>query len=299
VAKHRRAWIIGLAAGIPALAGIAVLVLWLSTGSGGPPPLPRGTRQIPDAWVADTPEDAPAAPGERPSPLTETTRTGTLTFEADGREFGEESYEIRSSPHDGIRLVSSGSFRFKVVLVTVAVPFSQELTLDAAGRPLSYRLQVDGVLGLGARRIEIIVANGEAKTRSGNGESLVSVDEDRLAILGTFSTYALLPLLQDLRPGQDVIDVLTPFGAFGTTDERPGAPLAQMGLAPAHAVTLRAAGVSLSAEARAVDSELGTSILVSAGDEFLGLTATGTEGSLSVYRADYFPDGFEVADTAR
>lgn len=297
MAKHRRAWIVGLAVGIPALAGIAVLVLWLSIGSGGPPPLPRGTRQIPDDWVAGAVEDPHPATPARPEPVTETTLSGTLVFAADGKEFGEETYEIRSSPQDGIRLVSSGTFRFKVVLVTIAVPFSQELTLDAAGRPLSYRLQVDGVLGIGSRLIEITVADGEAKTASGKEETLTPVDTDRLFILGTFGTYALLPLLQKLRPNEETIDVLTPFGAFGTSEEAPTSSLAQMRLERSEEATLRAGDTTLTVERRVVVSDYGTTSLLSAGDEFLGLTASGTDGSLSVYRADFFPRGFDAVNT--
>jgi hypothetical protein len=297
--KRRKIWIIGLSVGVPVLAGLGLLIALLLSG-GGPRSLPPVTRDLPSTWRVDSVSEPQTAPrngmAQPAAPLAkETTLTGVLAFSADGREFGEESYEIQIDPGQGIHLVSSGTFRFKVVLVTVSVPFSQELRLDATGRPVFYRLQIDGVLGIGRRQIDITVTGTTARVASGDTDSKVAINPDRLIILGTFSTYALVPALLGLRPAPEAFDVLTPFQAFGSL-ENSSVGTTPMRLEPARAAVIRAGNASVAVDRRTVDSSLGESTLWSVGNEFLGFTATGTDGSLRVYRSDYFPRDFEVVD---
>jgi len=63
--------------------------------------------------------------------------SGRLSLFANGKSFGEETYDLRIA-QEGTTLRSSGRFWFKVVLATVQVSFEQTLEADATLRPILY-----------------------------------------------------------------------------------------------------------------------------------------------------------------
>ena len=225
-------------------------------------------------------------------------REGVLAFAGRGRPFGSERYAIEALPEGGARLVSSGAFEFKVVLATIRLPFTQELTLDAAQNPLVYRLHIDGVVGFGERDVEMAVEGDLARIRSGDATRETPLGPNRPFIIGTFATYALVPLLlAGEPPDAEVTFDLFAFGGppgDGDDDETEARPAMTFG--PLEKREILVGQTTFQVDARPVRSELGDSLLLSTGKELLGVVAwgDGDEAGLVIYRADYFPDGFEL-----
>jgi len=67
--------------------------------------------------------------------------------------------------------------------------------LDRNLRPDHYALDINGPLGIGSHRVEGTVIDNVAHVLSGNEEEEIQFGIDVPLILGTFSTYALIPLL--------------------------------------------------------------------------------------------------------
>jgi len=223
--------------------------------------------------------------------------SGRLALSANGKSFGEESYELSIAP-DGTTLHSHGRFWFKVVLATVQVTFEQTLEADSALRPLLYEAQFRAPLGID-RSVRAAVDGDRAFVEQAGNEDDIAIDPDRTVTLGTFSTYALLPHLFAVRQnaGEASFDVIVlggpPSQEAGNADTLPTMTVRDAG--PAQ---LRAAGVVLDVERYRISSAAGESDVFARGPEFLALRAGNEKNTLWVYRSDYFPDGVEIVGQA-
>lgn len=129
------------------------------------------------------------------------------------------------------------------------------------------------------------------------GETLVSAD--RAFVTGTFSTYTLVPRLYALREedGEAMLDLLMfggPPNQEADGDSAGGLPTIRV--SRAGTARIRAGETEITAERYLIVSGLGVNELFARGDEFLAFRAISEEGSMLVYRFDYFPDGIEFVE---
>ena len=125
--RRRKRWMwIALGAlvslGLLVLAFVLVLHFTAPVPPGDAPEV--AVKAIPSDWI-----EPPVAQTESEESATSSGRatwrsTGALALTADGRSFGEETYELSVSV-DGAVLKSSGRFWFKILLATVNVAFEQ------------------------------------------------------------------------------------------------------------------------------------------------------------------------------
>jgi hypothetical protein len=254
-------------------------------------------RPLPDDWlVAEEGPDAvssEADPAAFEAPDSGFVTLGQLAFYGRGRPFGVERYEIRGDG-DSVVLSSTGEFRFSAVVTTIRVGFEQRLETDARLAPTSYEATFDAPLGLG-RKIETVIANGVARTTSAGEEAVSPVGADTV-VLGTFGTYALLPLLfpERERDGFASFEVLF-LGGPPNGEEDIATRVTVERVSP---VGLLAEGLRIDADAYIVSSPFGETLLLAKGGELLALLAGGGRETLAVVRSDFFPDGFELVDPA-
>jgi len=306
----RRRWvrIVAILVGILAVLLVALLVALRITAPTVDVGAPQERKPVPASWLMseDTPAARPgtsspessvqtssatvAASDDRPAPFA---TTGALAFYGRGRPFGEELYEIRLDA-DGLTLSSTGQFRFRAVVATLRVAFEQRLEADDRLIPTRYEAAFDAPLGFD-RRVSAEITDGVARIASGNAERAIDVDGDAV-ILGTFATYALLPVLFPLRErdGMASFDVLALGGPPGTEEETSNLPpMSVERLAP---IRILSEEQTIVVDAYLVESTLGESLLLAKGREFVALVAGTSDESLAVYRSDFFPDGFEILD---
>ncbi|MDD5265019.1 MAG: hypothetical protein PHU43_09320 [Candidatus Bipolaricaulis sp.] len=253
-------------------------------------------KEIPASWVSseEPAADPRAARADEPAPglAMPYTTAGTLALFANGKPFGEETYELRIAD-EGTTLTSSGRFWLKVVLVTARVAFEQTLKADSNLRPTSHVAQFHAPLGMD-RSIRAAVAGDRFLVERSGKEEEIEVDRDRAFTLGTFSTYALLPHLFALRQkaGSASFQILM----LG------GPPSQEAGASPVMAVQYAGparlvAGESvLGVDRDRISSAAGDSDLYARGAEFLAFRADTEDNALWVCRADLFPNGVEVVD---
>ncbi len=287
--------------GIGALATAALVALspW------APRPVPFEEATVPEAWFAPPAEEAPppkeapseeALPEEVPSPLPRETvppgyvQVGKLAYELDGRRVAEEGYRLERLSSGELLLASEGAFTVRVLLVSVRVSFQQEVRLDEELGPRLYRLEAQGPLGFGTRRISIAVEGGRAVADAGDGPREVPFPEGRAFFVGTVASYALLPVLYGpLAHGDGLL--LQPLGAGAGP---PGASAS----GPIEVVSAGTAEVGLGGRVVVLDRyevRAGAfgGILLARGLEFVAFVGRG-ERSFSAYRSDLFPRGLSI-----
>jgi hypothetical protein len=218
---------------------------------------------------------------------------GRLSLFANGKPFGEETYELRIAD-EGTTLTSRGRFWFKVVLATVRVAFEQTLEADSNLRPTLYGAQFHAPLGMD-RSVRAAIAGDRFLVERSGKEEEIGVDRDRVFTLGTFSTYALLPHLFALRQkaGSASFQVLM-LGAPPSQETGAAGVLPVMTMQYAGPAQLVAGESVLDVDRYLISSAAGESDLYARGREFLAFRADAEDDSLWVYRADFFPDGVEV-----
>ena len=312
--KRKTRWILGLSFGIPLLL-IAVLLLVLRLSS---PPIdvsPVELKELPSI-LAEESEDPDAAgdagdaesltitEGETMSSETVIVQptledmglplSGALVMMAEGRRFGEESYEI-SLQDNVVALASQGTFQFKALIATITLTFDQQLHLDSQLRPRSLDLSFDAPLGLG-RSIHAEFSDGFAAIGSGDTVDVFPVDLDRAYVLGTFSTYAIIPLLYELRQitGEVSLETLVFGGPPSSGDSSAADTLPETRIVQKEDTVIAFDARQLIVSQYEISGDMGTMVLYALGTEFLGLFAGDEDDSLFVYRADYFENGFEV-----
>ncbi|MEN6369953.1 MAG: hypothetical protein ABFD77_09725 [Thermotogota bacterium] len=296
-----RRWRVALVvAGALALAvGGLALALVLSTPS---PPAALASavppKEIPAGWVSSEEPAAdalaPRADELAPGLTMPYVTAGRLALFANGKSFGEETYELRIA-EEGTTLTSSGRFWFKVVLATVRVTFEQTLQADSKLRPTLYAAQFHAPLGM-ARSIRAAAAGDRFLVERSGKEEEIKIDRDRGLTLGTFSTYALLPHLFTLRQsaGSASFEVLMLGGPPSQEAGVAAGALPVMTVQYAGPAQLGAGKSVLDVDRYRVSSTLGESDLYARGDEFLAFRAGNEDNVLWVYRADFFPNGVEV-----
>jgi hypothetical protein len=223
---------------------------------------------------------------------------GTLVMVNKGKPFGEEIFEL-SKEGDEVMLRSNGKFWFKALVATITLKYDQVLQLDSYLRPLSLASTFDAPLGFG-RETQAEFTGGRALVRSGDTVDEYAVDLERAFVLGTFSTYAVIPLLYELREfeGEAGLETLV-FGGPPNSDE--GAEtdgLPETRISRIEDGVIQFDGREMVVSQYEISGSMGTMTLYARGIEMLGLLAGDDEESMFVYRADYFEDGFTVMDSA-
>ena len=309
--KRRTKWIIGLAVGIPiALIVGVVLVLLLTSPNPDAELASIEIKGLPDAWLQEAsevpvdlePGAAGPAPEEEVRPSLDDLAlpiSGTLVMQGDERPFGEETFQLILEG-DRIVLRSDGRFWFKALIATITIAFNQVLVLDSELRPRVLTSTFDAPLGFG-RSIHAEFENERAVVRSGDDVSEYAVELDQAFVLGTFSTYAVVPLLYELRQSEGVVsfDVLVFGGPPNRDEEAVDDGLPEMRVEKIEDGTIRFDNQELTVSRYVISGDMGAMTLYARGVELLGLYAGGDEESMFVYRADYFENGFEVVDGDR
>ncbi len=263
-----------------------------------------GRREIPSDWLAPpaTQTGPLAVPEEIGQPADVTAQmqppnkelSGTLAVMANGKQFGEESYELRISNDNRVHMTSRGTFSFKVILANVTASFSQDVSLDGELRPDRCTLEINGPLGIGNRRIEGVVVGNVARLTSGDRQDEIHIGTSHPLVLGTFSTYALIPVLFRLLEGEGTVkfQVIPLMSGRGKEDDagKTDQPSLLSATRAADAFIKTGAGEVI-VDKYILASSIGNSTLLAKDDEFLALVASSSEGSLVAYRSDFFPDG--------
>lgn len=306
--KRRTKWIIGLAIGIPiVLIGSVVLVLLLTSPNPDAELASIEIKELPDAWLQEESKDpVDLEPNtEDPAPEEEAKASvdglglpisGTLVMQGDERPFGEETFEI-AIEEDRVVLRANGKFWFKALIATITIPFDQILILNSDLRPLMLSSTFDAPLGFG-RSVQAEFEDDRAIVQSGDGISEYAVALDQAFVMGTFSTYAFVPLLYELRQSEGVVsfDVLVFGGPPNRDEEAVDDGLPEMRVEKIEDGAIRFDDQVMTVSRYLLSGDMGTMTLYARGVELLGLYAGDDEKSLFVYRADYFEDGFEIVE---
>jgi hypothetical protein len=297
--KRRTKWIIGLAVGIPiVLIGGIVLVLLLTSPNPDAELASIEIKELPDAWLQDVPEDpVDPAPEEEVEPSFDDLGlpiSGTLVMQGDERPFGEETFQI-AIEEDRVVLRANGKFWFKALIATITVTFDQILMMDSQLRPLMLSSTFDAPPGFN-RSVQAEFEDARAIVRSGDDVSEYAVALDQAFVLGAFSTYAVVPLLYELRQSEGVVsfDVLVFGGPPNRDEEAVDDGLPEMRVEKIEDGAIRFDDQVLTVSRYVLSGDRGSMTLYARGVELLGLFAGDGEESLFVYRADYFENGFEI-----
>ena len=305
--KRRTKWIIGFGVGIPlALIGGIALILYLSSPNLDAELSSIESKELPDGWIQEASEDF-AGP-EEPStedlvPEEEVALSvddlglpisGTLVIQADDRPFGEETFQL-TIEGDRVVLRSNGKFWFKALIATITVAFDQVLLLDSGLRPLMLSSVFNAPLGF-SRDMQAEFEDTRAIIRSGDDVNEYAVVLDRAFVLGTFSTYAIVPLLYELRQSEGVVsfDVLVFGGPPNRDEEAVDTGFPEMRVERIEDGAIRFDDQVLLVSRYVLSGDMGAMMLYARGVELLGFLAGDDEESLFVYRADYFADGFKI-----
>ena len=307
--RHRRLWHIALFVGTPLLViAIAVIVLVLvGSHTVSDKDLSVEPKEIPSDWMVSgsttqtasvVGTDADEIPlTEQPTLPVERSMSGALIIIGNGKQFGEESYDLRISSGNGVHMTSRGTFSFKVILAKVTATFSQDISLDRDLRPAHYTLEMSGPLGIGNRRVEGAVVGNVACLTSGDKEDEIHVGTGNPLVLGTFSTYALIPVLFSLLEsnGAAEFQVIPLMSGRGQEDDAGKADQPILLRVERAGDVLVTTGTSkVLVDKYILTSSIGNSTLLAKNDEFLALVSSSGEGSLIAYRSDYFPDGINL-----
>jgi hypothetical protein len=299
-ARRRKRWT-WIALG--ALVSLGLLVLAFALVLRFTAPVPPGNapevavKAIPSDWI-EAPVGVPAPENPAAPPARATWRsTGTLALTADGRSFGQEAYELSVSA-DGAVLESSGRFGFKILLATIDVAFEQRWEGGAGLEPTLYTLHMDAPFGQG-QDVAGALDGGRFAVRRNRDETSLVIAPERTVILGTFSTYALVPLWFEERRQDGVasFDVLLFGGPPDAASATEGGKLPTVVVERDGTATVRGDGLLIEVERYTIRSPFGDSVVYAKGREFLALAAGTADRPLLVYRSDYFPQGFDVVDT--
>ena len=215
--------------------------------------------------------------------------SGMLTMASDGKPFGQERFAVRAEGDD-VRLTTTGEFFFKVVLVTVRISFEQELVIGRDGRPRSYRLATHAPLGQDML-VEAEFSDGIVELLANEERTSRPVPLDTTVIIGTFSSYALIPAILAARnmPGGG-FDVLLFGGPPGTAQGDEEGILPKMAVSKGSAATITSGDLALDVELYEIDGPFSRGVLYAREGEILGLTFISDDGTIDVWRSDYFTE---------
>jgi len=306
ILKRRTKWFIGLAIGVPiVLIGGVVLVLLLTSPNLDAELASIESKELPTAWLQQAPEypvdlesdTEDPAPEEEAGPSVGDLGlpiSGTLVMQGNERPFGEETFQI-AIEEDRVVLRANGKFWFKALIATITIPFNQILMLDSDLRTLMLSSTFDAPLGFD-RSVQADFEDDRAIVQSGDDTSKYAVAMDQAFVMGTFSTYTIVPLLYELRQSKEVVsfDVLVFGGPPNRGEKAVNDGLPEMRVEKIEDGTIRFDDQVLTVSRYVLSGDMGSMMLYSRGVELLGLYAGDDEKSLFVYRADYFENGFEI-----
>jgi len=303
---------------------IAIVVFVLTMPDS--PSLDAGTaeqQEIPESWLASTSPSTPSMPSpdvaivpqiviepqvlpyplsvfpvqgqpfdstlDRPEQAVWAPSSGLLRMASDGKPFGQERYVIRIEG-DAVHLTTTGEFFFKVVLVTVRISFEQELVIGRDGRPRSYRLATYAPLGQDIV-VEAVFADGVVELLANEEVTSQPVSLDTTIIIGTFSSYALLPAILAAKglPGGS-FDVLLFGGPPGTAQGSEEGILPQMSVSDRATAAITSGDLALDVEVYEIDGPFSSGALYAREGEILGMTFVSDDGTIDVWRNDYFAE---------
>ena len=304
--RHRRWKRIALFIGIPLLllVCVAIVLLVVSTPK---EEVVASRKRIPSDWLAPPPsqteslalpEGIESASASQQLQPTDKNLSGRLAVMANGKRFGEESYELRVTSDHGVRLTSRGTFSFKVLFAAVKALFSQNVSLDPNLRPDRYSLDIDGPLGIGSLHVQGAIAGDVARVISGDQKKEIRIESAEPLVLGTFSTYAFIPLLMRARESDGALEFqVIPLlrGKAKDNDAGNSDHTILLRIERTGNRVIRTGSGDIIADKYVLTSNIGNSTLLARGDEFLALIATSDKGSLVAYRSDFFPDGVNLS----
>ena len=304
--KRRTKWIIGASLGVPVLlVGGLLLLLQLTSPDSGARLADVEVKRLPDAWIEPEPAQEPAEPPpvEPPAEVAAPRApsldsfnlplSGTLAMVGDDRPFGEEAFRIERDA-EGVSLRAEGKFWFKALIATITLAFDQTLQFDERLEPSEYAATFDAPLGFD-RQFQAEFNPDLAVIRSKDEVLELPIDRTRTFILGTFSTYAMIPLLYQLRESSEPVTLETlVFGGppNSQNDDEEGLP--ELRIEQLDDGVISFDGGDLQVSRYRLSGNMGAMTLYARGAEFLGLYAGDDEESLFVYRTDYFKDGFDI-----
>ena len=311
--SKRRRWILGFSIGVPVglaiVLGSAVIVLRLTAPEAAPLD-PVQPKEIPIEW--ESPTD-PVSSGHRvptngsPDGSLQTSSIAappTLAFATDGsltmltgdRPFGEETYRI-TLEDDGLTLTARGRFYFKVLVATVNVAYEQTLRADSSLSPAAYSASFQAPFGR-SESIDVRIEEGHATITRGEEIERISLPAERVFVLGTFSSYALVPLAYSLWQTQSRVsaDVLVFGGPPSQDDASSNDEFPRITIEQLSDEIVEIDGQSLQVDRYLVSSSLGDGVVLAKGFDFLGFISGSGHETLQVYRSDYFPNGLFVTE---
>ena len=325
--KRKTKWVLGLSLGIPILLIVSLLlVLRLSSSNPEADLTAIEIKQFPGAWEQEAETDIPDVNelsgedqidalrgGENPTPLEEPEEaiilpptietfdlpvSGTLVLMNGDKPFGEETFRL-SQEGDEVMLRSNGKFWFKALIATITLKYDQILQMDSHLRPISLASTFEAPLGFG-RETQAEFTDGRAIVRSGDNVDEYAVDLERAFLLGTFSTYAVVPLLYELREfeGEAELETLVFGGPPNSEEGTETDGLPETRISRIEDGVIQFDGREMVVSQYEISGSMGTMRLFARGIELLGLFAGESEDSMFVYRADYFENGFSFVETS-
>ena len=287
--KRRTRWILRVSVGIPVLLiGGLLLGLHLSSPSPELSLSAIDVKELPDIWIEEPSQPDRKDAQELSASIEETASrptienlelpiSGTLVMMGDERPFGEETFQI-AIEEDDVVLGSNGRFWFKALVATIEVAFDQTLVLDSDLRPRMFSSVFDAPLGFG-RSMHTEFEDTHALVQSGDDVSEYPVRLDQAFVLGTFSTYAIIPFLYELRQPEGVVslDVLVFGGRSNQDEEGTDDGLPEMRVEKIEDGSIRFDGQALAVSRYILSGDMGAMMLYARGVELLGLYADGDE----------------------
>jgi len=304
--KRRTRWMLGLGIGIPlALIAIAATLLLLSGSNPENTLSSIDVRDLPTEWTSEDSEpeaaaDVPEATGPELSTGPPTVDSiglplsGTLVMSGDGEPFGEEAYTV-SLQEGVVVLQATGEFWFTALIATITIGFDQTLEMDRTLRPRWLTASFDGPLRFD-RELRAEVGTSSVSVITGGDVRRIDLREDDVFVVNTFSTYALVPLVFELRQPEGRIDFETLLlgGPPSAEDDANADGLPVMSVERVDDGVIHYQDRELTVARYLITGDTGEMMLYARGAELLGVYAGGEDGSLFVYRADYFEGGFDV-----
>jgi hypothetical protein len=299
--KRRTRWILCLGVGIPLiLIGAAVVILLLLDHDPDAVLSSIDVKELPSDWTPEAPAPSDDSETTEPAIAPPTIESidlpvsGTLVITGDGEPFGEERYTF-SLGEGAVVLNSMGEFWFKALIARITISFEQSLEMDRLLRPHRLTASFDGPFGF-ERELRADVGASSVTVISGGEIRRIDLQRDDIFVVNTFSTYALVPLLFELRQPSTRIDceMLLLAGSPSAENDENAASLPEMHVERSTDGIIRYQGRNLIVSRYIISGDTGEMILYARGIELVGIYAGGEEGSLFVYRADYFDGGFDV-----
>ena len=123
--------------------------------------------------------------------------TGRLVYVNDGKELGNETYEIRKGNEGSLVLNSEGVVTppIPIPFIKPKINFNQNIYLTKELEPVSLSLQYKGPLGIGSKKISASVNGDTLEIKRGKEERTLELKDDQFFFSGTTSSGALFAIV--------------------------------------------------------------------------------------------------------